>query len=95
MPNALHRCQQVTQSGPRSKPLRWLYLAVAGHGYYPLIAVISLATAIAAGFILFVDHFFVFSNSVLNVPERLHDCVIEAITAVPKNSSSPHPPPSG
>ncbi|UUE28620.1 hypothetical protein LRQ08_29595 (plasmid) [Rhodococcus qingshengii] len=44
---------KVTRSSPHhSKPLRWLYLAIAGHGYYPLIAVIWLAATIAAGFVL-------------------------------------------
>ncbi|RYF58720.1 MAG: hypothetical protein EOO27_11620 [Comamonadaceae bacterium] len=37
---------------PYSKPLRWLYLGVAGHGYYPLLAALWLAIALCLGSVL-------------------------------------------
>ncbi|MEV0297004.1 hypothetical protein [Nocardia sp. NPDC050710] len=44
---------QVTKQAPRySKPLRWTYLAVAGHGYYPLLAALWLVAALILGTVL-------------------------------------------
>ncbi|MCK8673930.1 hypothetical protein M1M07_22825 [Rhodococcus sp. HM1] len=35
-----------------SKPLRWIYLVVAGHGYYPLLAALWLVGVLALGFLI-------------------------------------------
>jgi hypothetical protein len=41
---------QTTKHGPWSaKPLRWIYLLVAGHGYYPIAAAFWLAGALLLG----------------------------------------------
>ncbi|MEU6558845.1 hypothetical protein [Nocardia nova] len=42
--------KQTTKYAPRStKPLSWMYLAIAGHGYYPLRAAAWLAGALLVG----------------------------------------------
>ncbi|WP_067704449.1 hypothetical protein, partial [Nocardia jejuensis] len=42
---------QTTAHAPRyTKPLRWIYLTVAGHGYYPLLASAWLAGALVLGY---------------------------------------------
>ncbi|MBP1054453.1 hypothetical protein J6397_30375 [Rhodococcus qingshengii] len=44
---------KVTTHAPwYSKPLRWIYLTVAGHGYYPLLAAIWLVGVLALGFLI-------------------------------------------
>lgn len=47
---------ETTAHAPWStKPLRWIYLAVAGHGYYPLWAAVWLAGALLLG-VFITDH---------------------------------------
>jgi uncharacterized protein YjbI with pentapeptide repeats len=44
---------QTTQFAPwYSKPFRWIYLAFAGHGYYPLFAVVWLVAALLVGLVV-------------------------------------------
>ncbi|OCC17807.1 hypothetical protein AS590_05955 [Prescottella equi] len=44
---------KVTTHAPwYSKPLRWIYLIVAGHGYYPLLAALWLVGVLALGFLI-------------------------------------------
>ncbi|MFI6430282.1 hypothetical protein [Rhodococcus oryzae] len=48
---------KVTRHAPwYSKPLRWLYLLVAGHGYYPLLATVWLLAALSLGTALVASH---------------------------------------
>ncbi|MFC9440745.1 hypothetical protein, partial [Nocardia sp. NPDC057030] len=44
---------QTTAHAPwPTKPPRWMYLAVAGHGYYPLLATVWLAGALLLGVVI-------------------------------------------
>ena len=59
--------QGVTRTSPWwSKPIRWIYGALAGHGYYPLIAALWLILAIVASGVIVAANAAVFTPTAAN-----------------------------
>ena len=59
--------QGVTRTSPWwSKPIRWIYGALVGHGYYPLIAAVWLILAIVASGIIVATNPAVFTPTATN-----------------------------
>ncbi|WP_138758104.1 hypothetical protein [Modestobacter altitudinis] len=61
--------RRITQKSPLYlRPLRWVYGATTGYGYYPLIAAVWLALLIVGGGLLGVGQRDGFTTSSMNVP---------------------------
>ncbi len=80
----LKAANKVTKTAPLpSKLVRGVYLAIAGHGYYPLFAVVWLAAALIGGMVL-VD-----ANRVHFVPSTPRAAAEAAVTQGARTESAP------
>jgi hypothetical protein len=78
--------QGVTRTSPWwSKPIHWIYAALVGHGYYPLIAAVWLILAIAASGII------VATNAAVVTPTAAN----KAAWKTPPPAGQPAPPITG